>query len=330
MDSISEPTIEQTTESESLGTEDTVHENHFEEESVDEKVDENKDTEVASMPKGEFDTLVLPGGSVKGFTTLGAIQYAQDNFLLENIVTYVGTSSGSIICYLLAIGYTSVEIMVYICTNQLLERMQHFNLVAMIQGRGATSFASIQEQLEKITIAKIGYLPTLSDLFTRYGKVLVCVTHNFTESRTEYLSYETYPHLPCITALRMSCNLPLVFDTFVYGNSQYIDGGISDNFGIRFAEARGQKVLGIALNSSVRQGNIEMDKEVGLMEFALSVIMIPVEKLVNTQIEQASPTTKIACVGYKGNINLLDFNIDSHIKFEMFAAGYEQMRDTFE
>ena len=67
----------------------------------------------------DFDTLVIAGGSSKGIVTLGALQYLYDNNIGKNINTYIGTSSGSIICFLLIIGYTPIEIIVYICTNQL-------------------------------------------------------------------------------------------------------------------------------------------------------------------------------------------------------------------
>ena len=61
----------------------------------------------------DFDTIVLSGGSIKGIVTLGALQYAKENYLLENIKTYIGTSSGAIISYLLAIGYNPIEMIVY-------------------------------------------------------------------------------------------------------------------------------------------------------------------------------------------------------------------------
>jgi hypothetical protein len=71
-----------------------------------------------------YDTLVLSGGSSKGIIILGALQYLIDNYLISNIETYIGTSVGSIICYLLLIGYTPIEIIVYICKNQLLEKRE--------------------------------------------------------------------------------------------------------------------------------------------------------------------------------------------------------------
>ena len=57
-----------------------------------------------------YDTLVLSGSSIKGITFLGALQYLYDNSLLKNVKTFVGTSSGAMISFLLIIGYTPVEI----------------------------------------------------------------------------------------------------------------------------------------------------------------------------------------------------------------------------
>jgi len=109
----------------------------LEETNLTETKEETKSQEV------NYDTLVLAGAGVKGILTLGALQCAYDNFLLRDIKIYIGTSSGAIICFLLAIGYTPIEIVVYICTNKLMEKLQHFNIVAMINGSGASSYTSI-------------------------------------------------------------------------------------------------------------------------------------------------------------------------------------------
>lgn len=285
--------------------------------------------EIKKLNPVYYDTLVLSGASSKAFVTLGAIQYAFDNYLFQNLTTYVGTSSGCMICYLLAIGYTPIEIMVYICSNQILEKMNDFNIVAMIQGRGAISFSNIQEQLEKMSISKIGYLPTLNDIKEKMKKNLVCVTHNLTENRTEYLSWETHPHLPCVTAIHMSANLPLVFENYRYGNCFYVDGGISDNFAIDTGEKMGEKILGINLNNELY--NFTNETDVSILEFIYNLINVPVIQAINHKIQMASDKCKIINIKDIGlNLKIFEFNITSSIKLNMFSYGYEQMKEKLE
>ena len=143
----------------------TVQNESTEPEESKEPVEQYK-TKETPIISGNFDTLVLSGGSIHAFIMLGSLQYAIDNNLLHKITTYVGASAGAICCYLLAIGYSPTEIMVYFCTYQVLENLKHFNLVDMMNGGGATSFIYIHEQLERMTIEKIGRLITLNDLYT--------------------------------------------------------------------------------------------------------------------------------------------------------------------
>jgi NTE family protein len=275
----------------------------------------------------DFDTLTLAGGSTKGIMILGALQYAQDNYLLNNVVNYIGTSVGAIIGYLLAIGYTPIEIMVYICCNQLLEKMLHFNIVAMINGHGASSFNNIQETLEKMTIQKIGFFPTLKDLKNKFGKTFICTTYNITEDKTEYLSHENYPELPCLTAIRMSSNLPLIFENYKYGNSLFTDGGISDNFPIDIGDKIGKKVLGISLVSE--QTNFSKEPNINVLEFIYKLICIPISKIEEYKLKNISEKCKI--VRLKDNkLKFFDFDINSKDKLELFSNGYQQMKEQME
>lgn len=289
----------------------------------------NLDTEKSELTpvnnKLYYDTLVLSGASIKGFVTLGAVQYAYDNYLLNNLTTYIGTSSGSIICYLLSIGYTPTEIIVYVCTNQVMEKMQNFNIVAMIQNRGACSYNTIQEQLEKMTIAKIGYLPTLNDLKQNYNKNLICVTHNLTEEKTEYLSWETHPNLPCITAIRMSSNLPLIFETFSYNKCMYVDGAISDNFAIDIAAEKGNNILGIILKTD--SDSFSKDPDLGILEFIYKLMLVPIEQSVEYKVRKKADKCNVICIEHKNDVKFFDFNINSKVKLEMFSDGYAIMKE---
>ena len=276
----------------------------------------------------EYDTIVLSGASTKGFVILGALQYLQDKDLINNFLNIIGTSSGAIISYLLCIGYTPVEIVVYICTHNLLEKIQTFNMVDLVQGNGATSFHPIQEGIEKMTISKIGYLPTLRDIKEKFGKNLIIVTHNITEDKTEYLSYENFPELPCLVGLRMSANIPLVFDHYRYGHSFYIDGGISDNFAIQLGDKIGQKVVGI--NLLAKSTDLKEDiSELETLEYLYKLFFIPVCNAISYKIEQASEKCDIINVKPAVDIKFFDFNANFKAKMEMFSSGYNDVESFF-
>lgn len=286
-------------------------------------------TPLVEVEPAYYDTLVLSGASAKGFLLLGAMQYAHDNYLLNKITNYIGTSAGAMICYLLAIGYTPVEIMVYICTHHLLEKILNFNLVAMINGGGASSFAAIHEQLEKMTIDKIGYLPTLGNLKSRFGKSLTCVTYNLTEDKTEYLNSDTHSDLPCLIALRMSSNLPFVFENFSYNGKLYIDGGIYDNFAIDLGDSIGKKVLGVYITPDTdnKEGTINYNK-IGILEYIYRLMFIPISQTQSTKIKAISNKCKVVCVS-TDSVHFLNFNLSPQTKMDLFSLGYNQMDSAY-
>lgn len=289
----------------------------------DEKLDVKPEVKTKS---GDFDTLVLSGGSIHAIVMLGSLQYSDDNYLLKNVNRYVGTSAGAMCGYLLAIGYTPIEIMVFLCTKQMLERMKNFNVVAMMNGNGATSFSHIHEQLEKMTIEKIGHLITLKELYHTYGKELICVTHNLTSDKLEVLNYETYPNMPCLIALRMSSNLPFIFDHFKYLGSFYIDGGISNNFPIDIGDSKGNKVLGIVVTNM--HSNFSENKD-NMVEYMYQLMSIPIKQNVLNNINSASDNCTVVIL-QPDKTPFFDFNLDTHAKLEMFSNGYIQMREYWE
>lgn len=273
----------------------------------------------------EIDTLVLSGGSVNGISILGALQYVKDNNMIDNISNFIGTSAGAFACYLLAIGYSPVEIICYICTSGVLEKMKHFNLVAMINGQGASSFSQIQENLEKMTIDKIGQFLTLKDLKTKYGKNLICVTFNVTQGIAEYLSHENFPDLPCLTALRMSANLPFVFEPYKYMNDFYIDGGIVNNFAIDIAEQIGKNILGICL-SYEKMNKTDLSN---FMQYMFKLMLVPIGYATKSKINSASSKCKILELDCGPDMNFFNFNISSKLKLELFSSGYSNAKDFF-
>ena len=271
-----------------------------------------------------FNCLVLSGGGSKGYSMLGALQYLYDKGYMESIKNFIGTSIGGIISYLLIIGMTPIEIIVYLSTHKITERLKHFNLVAMIHRQGALNFSILSEAIEKITLEKVGYHLTMKDISKKYGKRLILTTYNLTEDKLEYLSDETHPDLPCLIALRMTANLPFIFEDFKYYNNYYIDGGVIDNFPIDYFDNNENIVFGLNLKTMEK-----FKSEDNTAEYFLKLISIPLNKWVENKVKNVSSRCKILNIECD-NLSITKFDVNNHQKLELFSKGYEDNKKYFE
>ena len=274
-----------------------------------------------------FDTLVIPGGGIKGIYILGGLHALEEKKMLSNIKNYLGTSVGSIICYLLSIGYSPIEILINIYKHRILEKLKGFSILQMSDGNGAINFNIIHEFLEKITIEKIGCLVTLGKLKEMFGVSLTCVTYNMTSCCTEYLNSENFPDLPCITAIRMSSNIPLIFGRFTYMNNFYIDGGMTENFPIFKAQEIGTKIL--VINLELPEKSIQDNPSDGMLTYIIRLLQIPIIHLTKEKMKNIGENCKILTIKTGEIKSFLDFNLKSQGRLDMFSDGYSQIKNQF-
>lgn len=169
-----------------------------------------------------------------------------------------------------------------------------------------------------MTISKIGYLPTLKDIQTRYGKTLICVTYNLTKGCSVELTPESHPNLPCILALKMSSSLPLVFEKFKYGTDFYIDGGITNNFPIDVADKRGERILGITLSPDTEHA--VGDNYSNILEYIYTLIYIPIKQSISHRIDNCSEKCTIVKLKH-GDLNFLTLVFLLKKNLKCFQAG---------
>ena len=207
----------------------------------------NDHTHTVSKP---IDTLLLSGGSVNGFTSIGCLQYMYDKNKLEHVKTYIGTSVGTLISYLLILEYKPMDIMALIVTEKMMENFKKVNLINLLNGQGGFDWKPIDDFLLNLTLIKCEQPMSFKDIYERYGAKFVCTTYNISQQKVEYLSVDTHPDLLCTAGIRMSCNIPLIFSRYCYLGNYYVDGGLVDNFSLG-ALTDDDVVFGINLSIAV-------------------------------------------------------------------------------
>jgi predicted patatin/cPLA2 family phospholipase len=286
-----------------------------------------------------YNGLVLGGGGTKGFCTLGALQYIFDNKItdIDSLMYFSGTSIGGIISYFIAIGYTPIEIVVYLCSHGVMESLKVNSLSIMLEESGVYDYSIIAEHCRNMTLEKIGYIPTMKELYDKLGKELIVCTYNLTDSKVEYLSYKNYPELSCLDALRMTSNLPFIFGEYFFNECEYLDGGIVNNFPTLPSPPEINKI-GIFLESTV---NVNTSK--GKLELSWTGINKVIDKvynILNTPLREREKekldsliaedmTIKIIKIKTDSALNIYKFNLLQHEKLELFSLGYNQTKTFF-
>jgi NTE family protein len=276
-----------------------------------------------------YDTLVVSGGSMNGVSILGSLQYLKDSGKIDGLKNFIGTSAGALLCYFLIIGYTPIEIMVYICTHQkLFDTLKSVDFIKASRGEGAISFALISDIIEKMTIEKVGRLLLLKDLEEIYEKRFTCVTFNLTKNCAENISSETHRDMPCLSAIHMSCNIPVIFEPYKYGDCLYVDGGVSNNLPIEVGEKLGNRVIGltIATSSPIKFESMNMN----MIEYVYKLLVIMLNEHTNCKLSyKASSTDVIEVRMNEKSLKMFDFDIDAKTKLGLFSLGYESAKNFY-
>jgi predicted acylesterase/phospholipase RssA len=177
-----------------------------------------------------------------------------------------------------------------------------------------------------MTVDKIGKVLLIKDLKNTYGKNFTCITYNATKSKQEIINHETNPDLPCLTALRMSSNIPIIFEPYKFGDSYFVDGGLSNNFPVDIGEEVGERVVAVSVKAPT---TIDIEKA-DIMEYLNKMLLIVLNEATTHKNKYKRENTDIIEIlsGDK-SVKIYEFAIDSKMKLDFFSHGYEWAKNFY-
>ena len=188
-----------------------------------------------------YTNIVFSGGGVRGIAYVGALRQLEKLNLLQNIHNYAGSSVGSLIASLIAIGYTVKEIKQLLTTidfNKILDDDCGYvrDIFNFLKHYGYASGDYIYKLLGKMIKDKTGNKDyTLEDLY-KTGKKLVITATNLNTRSVVFLQAghinPLYSNIPIRKAVRMSMSIPFVFQPILYNDCFFCDGGVLNNYPI--------------------------------------------------------------------------------------------------
>lgn len=272
----------------------------------------------------KINTLVLSGGGVKSAAYIGALNSLFSHIPREQIIHYVGTSSGGIFAILLAIGYSCTELQKILMKydfKQFLNDINYDDIVCnygISEGEQMTRFCTELLDVKNCNI-------TFAELYDKVKiKTTITVT-NFTAQHVEYWNHETTPNNSVLAAMIATSRVPIFFTPFQYNNNLYLDGGIINNYPINYVENELDTTLGFCLMSNRNTDDIK-----NLVNYMMYVFILTCNS--NIILLNQNYTKKTIFINID-EISFIDFEIDDEQKLNMVETGAriteKYIKDTF-
>ena len=275
--------------------------------------------------------LSLSGGGVKGAAHIGVLKALEE----ENIkIDYIsGTSSGSIVATLYAVGYTSDEIydifrkyckqINYVSVQNILKLIYGliFKRKIIIQGlnNGNKLLNMVNKMCKEKGISNISEIKMpilMPSVDLKNGQVYVFTNKNMRVTYEDDVKYVNSINIG--EAVRASCSYPGVFSPFKYGNIELIDGGIRENIPWKETKKMGaDKVISV-----VFQKELEKIKEKNIIEVIARSIDILSHELAIYEQTGAEYLIKIKTE----EIPLLDFSKIDYLYNEGYKEAKKQLK----
>lgn len=266
--------------------------------------------------------VALSGGGIRGIAHAGVLQALQNNGIHIDIIG--GTSAGSMVASLYAMGYSPEEIYMLFCKNA--KKIIGANTSPIISGlnsfmnRKAKTMSGFRngKSIEEIynMIAKEKGIETIEQI----KMPLVIPTVDIMESK-EYIFTNQIPkdiqneaqYITDISigkAVRASSSFPAVFNPCNVKKHAFMDGGALDNVPVNEVKKQGaDKVLAVKFDAD------RIDENSNIMDIVMKTIDIMGNKIAEENLRQSDYILNV----YTDKVGLLDTDkLD-----KCFEYGYE-------
>ena len=263
--------------------------------------------------------VALSGGGIRGVAHAGALKAFEENGI--KIDTIGGTSSGSLVAVLYAMGYTPYYIymlfkryaqeLVAIETTPIINTVSSFITNKKFQIYGFNSGEAIEKAYNEIALRKgIRYMSDIKmPIVIPAVDVKTSKEYVFTNKRNKsmYIS-----DIPVGTAVRASSSFPGVFCPCVYKEFIFLDGGILDNIPVNEVKKLGaDKVIAINFKAD------DIDETSNFMDISMRTLDIMGNKISEESLQNSDFILTIQT----DKTGLLDINqIDSCYKYGYKSA----------
>jgi len=271
----------------------------------------------------------MSGGGPIMVQILGAIQHLENKKFLEmkNIESIYGTSAGAIVAILICLKFDWETINDYIIKRpwQDVFPVKVQNIFDAYTKKGIFDIKTIEKCFKPLLDAKdIPMNINLQEFYIISNIELHIYSFEINEYKVQDISYISHPNLSLLTAVQMTCGLPVLVTPVCIGDKCYIDGGLACNYPLNYCIESGNnpdEILGFKNKYSEEKNNI--NEESTILDFLLSFLFKAVFSLSSSHI-QPQLKNEIFCDSKYLTIDILRNTLGSvDVRRDLFKNGVE-------
>jgi NTE family protein len=272
------------------------------------------------------EAIVMSGGGIKGAYYVGALKYFEENNILKNIKSYSAVSIGSLICFMILLGYKYKEIENILKTLDI-SSIIDIDVFKILDTYSIDSGDRINKFL--LSIVKNKYNNeriTFKELYDKTNVEFNVIATDINNNKEQVFNYKTFPRCSVVGAVRMSMNIPILWSKIKYKGIFYVDGGLSNNFPIElYEDIDKNKVLGMALVGKPKPNTIN-----NIIDYATAIIKNTLNSRTSDKIDRYK-NKGYSIIHYTSNLSSLDLEaIKPDKMLECVKEGYEATKAHFQ
>lgn len=271
--------------------------------------------------------LCLSGGGVKGAAHIGVLKALEEENIKIDCIS--GTSSGSIVSSMYAMGYTPDEIyQLFRKYGKEISKVSIINIIKLVYGlifkrkiiieglnTGNKLYKIVQEQASKKGISRMKdiKMPLIIPSVNLYNGAIYLFS-SLENNRKYSDKYITTNTIEIGKAVQASCSYPGVFCPVNYKNKKMVDGGVRENTPWKeLKEIGADKIISVVFT-----GQKEIKKQVNMLDCVIDSMGILMHELYNYEVEGIDCILEIKTE----ETSLLDVEKIE----ELYQEGYKQTK----
>jgi len=223
--------------------------------------------------------LVISGGGPILIKNLGTLYHLETNNIINinEIESIYGTSAGAIVGVLLCLKFDWETINDYI-----IKRPWHDvfpikvqNILDAYTKKGIFDIKTVEKCFKPLFDTKdIPLNITMKDFFNLTNIDIHMCSFELNEYKVKDISYKSFPDLPILTAIQMTCALPILVTPVFIDDKCFIDGGVGCNYPLCFCIDSGKlddEILGFK-NNYGNENNSKIGENSTLLDYLLNFL----------------------------------------------------------